>query len=221
MNDVILTNIELRCEQPEDYDAAENMTREAFWNFYTPGCCEHYLLHIMRNGQSFLPELDIVAVYDGRIIGNIIYTKAAVIGDDGTKHEVLGLGTIAVLPEYQCKGIGGKLIAHTKNLAIGMGYRAVLLYGDPDYYSRHGFVAAEQFGIRTADNMYAAAHQACELYKNSLSCINGRYIEDTVYEVDEKAAAEFDKTFPVKERILGTSSQDRFNQLVAMRKPAR
>jgi len=215
-----LTNVELRTERPADYCAAENMTREAFWNFYSPGCNEHYLLHIMRDCSAFVPELDIVAVHDGKIIGNIIYTKAVIAGDDGVEHGVLGMGPIAVLPEYQNKGVGGKLIAYTKNLARDMGYPAILLYGDPDYYCRHGFVPAEQFGIRTADNMYAVAHQVCELRENVMSCITGRYIEDAVYELDETAAAEFDKVFAQKERILGTLSQKRFEQLVSMRKPA-
>ena len=51
-------NIELRLEQPEDYRKTEEIMREAFWNYYAPGCYEHYLLHIMRNSPSFVKELD-------------------------------------------------------------------------------------------------------------------------------------------------------------------
>ena len=40
--------LKLRTEQPADYRETENVTREAFWNLYSPGCCEHYLLHVMR-----------------------------------------------------------------------------------------------------------------------------------------------------------------------------
>lgn len=63
-----------------------------------------------------------------------------------------------------------------------MGFRAILLYGDPDYYSRHGFVAAETLGIRTADDMYAAALQVCELQEEALSSMKGRYVEAAVYD---------------------------------------
>ena len=42
-------DIKLRIEQPSDYNETENVTREAFWNHFSPGCDEHYLLHIMRN----------------------------------------------------------------------------------------------------------------------------------------------------------------------------
>ena len=40
--------IELRNERFSDYPETENVVREAFWNRYSPGCYEHYLIHIMR-----------------------------------------------------------------------------------------------------------------------------------------------------------------------------
>lgn len=213
-------NVILRTEQPSDYRETENVTREAFWNQYAPGCNEHYLLHIMRGSPAFLPELDIVAVYNGKIVGNIVYAKAVVKADDGNEYEVLGLGPISVFPGYQNKGIGGRMIEYTKKIARETGYRAIFLYGDPGYYSRQGFIAAEKFNIRTADNMYAAALQVYELHENALSGIKGRYFEDKIYEVDETAAADFDKTFPAKERIAGTASQKRFLEVAAMRRKA-
>lgn len=213
-------NIILRLEQPSDYYETENVTREAFWNHHSPGCNEHYLLHIMRSSPRFLPWLDVVAVDDDKIVGNVVYLKAVIKADDGNEYEVLSLGPISVLPEYQRKGIGTLLIGHTTTMAFEMGFRAVLLCGDPDYYSRQGFVPAESLGIRTADNMYSAALHVCELYKNALSGIKGRYFEDAIYEVDEIAAAKFDKKFPYKETATGTPSQRRFEQVVAMERKA-
>lgn len=52
------------------------------------------------------------------------------MADDGNQYEVLSLGPISVLPEYQQKGIGGKMIALTKERAFDMGFRAILLCGD-------------------------------------------------------------------------------------------
>ena len=213
-------NILLRLERPSDYYETENITREAFWNHYVPGCDEHYLLHVMRNCQAFLPELDVVAVHDGKIVGNIIYVKSVIKADDGNEYEVLELGPISVLPEYQRKGIGGQMIAYTKALAREMGFRAILLCGDPVYYSRQGFVSAEALGIRTAENMYIAALHVCELYENALSGIKGRYFEDKIYSIDASAAAEYDKNFPKKETVTGTPSQKRFEQICAMQRKA-
>lgn len=212
--------IKLRTEQPADYRETENVTREAFWNHFSPGCNEHYLLHVMRDSLAFVPELDLVAEHDGRIVGNVVCMKAAIHGDDGVKYEVLSLGPISVLPEYQRKGIGGRLIGRTRELAREMGFRAVLLCGDPDYYLYQGFVPAELLGIRTADDMYAMALHVCELYEGALSGVRGRYVEDSVYEVDETAAEVFDRDFPAKEKVRGTASQARFDEIVVVRRPA-
>ncbi len=213
-------DIELRQEQPADYSETENVTREAFWNHYSPACSEHYLLHIMRDCPAFVPELDVVAVCDGKIVGNVVYMKSVIRADNGNSYEVLSLGPISVLPEYQRKGIGGRMIEYTRDIARRMGFAAILLCGDPDYYSRQGFLSAETFGIRTEDNMYADALQVCPLCENAMSGMKGRYIEDSVYQVDEAAATEFDKHFPPKEIIVGTPSQKRFDEIVVKRRKA-
>ncbi len=217
-----MLDIELRAEEAKDYFETENMTREAFWNHFVPGCAEHYLIHILRKHKNFVPELDIVALHNGKIVGNIAYLKEIIKGDDGKDYEVLLLGPISVLPEYQRKGVGSKLIEYTKNLARKMNFRAIILYGDPAYYSKQGFLPAEQFSIRTVDNMYIAAFQVFELYENALSTAKGRYIIDPVYniDVDNSLVSEFDKKFPLKEKIGGTPSQKRFEEVVAMKKSA-
>lgn len=112
------------------------------------------------------------------------------------------------------------MIALTKERAFDMGFRAILLCGDPDYYLRQGFMPAETLGIRTEDNMYATALHVYELYDNALANAKGRYIEDEIYQVDKSAANEFDKRFPPKEIIVGTPSQKRFDQIVVMRRKA-
>ncbi len=213
-------NIQLRREELTDYRETENLTREAFWNIYSPGCDEHYLLHVMRDCPEFVQELDIVAIDDSKIVGNIAYVKAIIEGDNGKIYEVLTIGPISVLPEYQNKSIGKKMIEYTKKIAREMGYSAILLCGDPNYYSKQGFIAAEQLGIRTADNMYDVALQVCELYENALSEAKGRYIENIIYEIDELEAMEFDKDFPTKEKLSGTPSQKRFDEIVVMRRNA-
>lgn len=211
--------IKLRPETPADYREAENVTREAFWNHYSPGCNEHYLLHVMRGSPAFVPELDFVAELDGRIIGHVACTKAFVEGDDGRRHEVLCLGPVSVLPEFQRRGIGGRLIECTREAARDMGFRAVLLYGDPDYYLYQGFVPAELLGIRTADNMYAMALHVCELYDGALSGVAGRFVEDAIFDIDEAAAGVFDREFPAKEKVAGVGAQKRFEEVAAARKP--
>lgn len=212
--------IEIRKEQPVDYSATENVTREAFWNQYTPGCNEHYLMHIMRNSSSFIHQLDLVAVDKGVVVGNVVCVKATIQGDNGKIHNVATLGPISVLPEYQNRGVGGKLIEKTQEIAKEMGFPAILLMGDPDYYSKHGFISAEELGIRTSDNIYAVPLQVSILSPEDFKDVKGRYIEGDIYEINTDAAEKFDKKFPHKEKISGTPSQKRFEELVTMFKSA-
>lgn len=211
-------DITIRLEQPADYREAETVTREAFWNCYSPGCMEHYLLHVMRRSPRFVRELDFVAVADGKIVGSVVFMKAMIMGDDGNRHEVLTLGPIAVLPAFQRKGIGRMLIEHARTEACRQGYRAMLLCGDPLYYQRVGFTAAEDFGIRTSDNKYLAALQVCPLYDHALQRLAGRYFEDETYAVDEAEATAFDRQFPPKELVEDTPTQLRFKELCAMQR---
>ena len=212
--------LKLRQEKPTDYQETEFVTREAFWNQFAPGCCEHYLLHVMRENPAFVPELDVVAECGGRIVGNVAYARGVIKGDNGTEYEVLTLGPLAVLPEYQQMGIGSQLMEYTRNLARDMGFRAIVLCGDPDYYSGKGFVPAETFGIRTAENMYAAFLQVCELSEHALAEAKGRYYEADVYAIDEAAAMEFDRQFPKKETLTGTTGQKRFLEVIEMQRSA-
>ena len=73
----------IRLEQPEDYREVENLTREAFWNVYRPGCVEHFVLHRLRSDPDLVPELDIVMEKSGRLIGQNVFMRAHIAADDG------------------------------------------------------------------------------------------------------------------------------------------
>jgi len=216
MND---DNILLRQETVSDYEIVEEVTREAFWNQHVPGCDEHYLVYIMRQAQAFIKELDFVAVVNGTVVGNIMYTKSKVIDDNGTEHKVITFGPVSVLPSYQGKGIGYKLIEHTMKLAKELGYNAIITYGDPEYYKKYGFIGAKSYDIGTADNLYAEPLIAVELYKGALEHISGRFIEDDAFNIDEAAAKEFDRKYPPKELRNDLPTQVRFRELIEMNEP--
>ncbi len=59
-------NIIIRNEKGSDYRIVEELTREAFWNLYVPGCNEHFILHNLRNSSDFIPELDFIAEKEGQ-----------------------------------------------------------------------------------------------------------------------------------------------------------
>ena len=193
-------SVELRRETETDHEEVENLTREAFWDIFKPGCDEHLLVHKVRKVPAFVPELDFVAVEDGRIVGNIIYSQAKVVGGDGNAHEVVTFGPVSVLPSFQRRGIGSALIEQTMKLAREMGFRAIVIFGHPAYYSRFGFENAERFGITTADGTNFDAFMALELREGGLEGVTGRFYEDPVFRMDKDEVEAFDRRFPHKEK---------------------
>jgi len=200
----------IRNERPEDHFTVENLTREAFWNLHVPGCDEHYLAHILRNSEDFLPEFNFVAEVDGRIVGNIMFSRSRVVGRDGRSFATVTFGPVSVLPECQRHGIGRALIERGLQGAREAGHSAVIIYGSPAYYTRFGFRPGKDFDIRTSDGKYAAALQALELFPGALRGVCGRFLDSEAFEVDKKAAEEFDKLFPHKEkRVLPSQAEFR------------
>ena len=211
--------IQLRPEHPADHRAVEELTRDAFWNFYSPGCVEHYLTHILRSSPDFVEGLDYVAVRGDTVVGSILYTRANILLDNGGKQEVLCFGPLAVAPAVQRQGIGRQLINQTAQLARELGYAAILIYGDPDYYSRQGFVPAERFAIGSAEGAYIDSLQAMELRPGALAGCAGLFQESPSYQVDPDEVLRFDAAFPPKEQRSGLPSQERFAQLINQTKP--
>ena len=82
-------NITIRLETKDDYRAVEDLTREAFWNIYRPGCMEHYVLHCYRDDPAFVPELDFVMERDGELIGQVIYVRSEIDCDDGRQATLI------------------------------------------------------------------------------------------------------------------------------------
>jgi len=198
----------IRLEKEQDHKAVENLTREAFWNLHVPGCDEHLLIHNMRKAPEFIKELDFVALLDDEIVGNIVYVKSKVIDND-VEHEVATFGPASVLPKYQNKGIGSKLINHTIPLVKELGYKAIIIYGFPAYYKRFGFKASKDYLITGKEGKYPAALLVLELYPNALKGIHGVFDEGKIYEVDQNEMIEFDKQFEYKEKAY-SETQDMF-----------
>ena len=196
---------DIRLEQPQDHRTVEELTREAFWNLYVPGADEHYLVHILRQVESFIPELDFVALQDGKIVGNIIYSKSYIETEDGTVFDTITFGPVSVLPAYHNQGIGRQLIEHSFEVAKALGHKVVVIFGYPGYYSRFGFKNGKDFGITDAEGKYPLAMQVLELVPGALEGIRGAFHEHEAFEFDQAAAEKYDKLFPPKEKAEAES----------------
>jgi predicted N-acetyltransferase YhbS len=193
-------NISIRLEEESDYSNVEYLTREAFWNIYRPGCVEHLLVHKIRNVPAFIKELSFVACDEAKIVGNIIYSKAKVINDQKVEFEVLCMGPIGVLPSYQGRGIGSRLMNYSIKEAKQLGNKAVIIFGDPNYYHRFGFINAQKYEIQTSAGENFEEFMALELYDGALNGISGKFYEDEVFKIEQDELEMFEKEFPYKEK---------------------
>jgi len=186
----------------KDFFQTENNTRETFWNLYKPGCDEHLILHNLRKNKSYISELDLVAVIKNEITGHIISTKAKVIDALNNEHEILCIGPLSVLPGFQKKGIGSKLMNNSIIAAKELGFTGMILFGNPDYYHRFGFRNAKEYGITTKDYQNFEPFMVLELKNDGLTNVKGRFIEDDAFGIHSEDLIEFEKKFPYKEKLI-------------------
>lgn len=193
----------IRLETLADYHEVENLTREAFWNVYRPGCSEHYVLHCYRNRYDFVPDLDFVMEKDSRIIGHVMYVRTTLQTDDGRNIPIMTFGPISIVPEYKRKGYGKALLDYSLDKAKSLGVGAVCMEGNIDFYGKSGFVVASTKGI----HYYAEPRDSKvpyfllkELKDGFLDGVTGTYHTPQGYFVDENEVEEFDSHFPAKEK---------------------
>lgn len=200
--------ITIRNERPSDYQSVEEITRRAFYNLYIPGCTEHYLVHIMRQHSDFLPELDFVLELDDRIIGNIMYTKARLLGEDGAEKEILTFGPICIAPEYQKMGYGKKLMAHSFAKAQELCYDVIVIFGSPSNYVGQGFQSCKRHNISLENGAYPTAMLVKELRLGVLKGNPWIYCGSPVMQIDEEAARRFDDRLAPMERAYRPSQEE-------------
>ena len=206
-----MDNLKIRLETEQDYRAVEELTREAFWNVYQPGAVEHYYVHQMRSHPDFLPQLAFVLELDGRIIGNLMYTKAWLEDAAGYRKEILSLGPISIAPEYQRQKLGKLLLEHSFAAARELGYDVNINFGNPSNYVSRGFVSCKKKNVSCfAPDNFPTALLVCELIPNALDGRAWTYIPSTAADCCEDTAAveAFDATFPPREKKWMPSQEE-------------
>lgn len=198
----------IRNEHPDEQREVETLIREAFWNVYRPGCLEHYVMHCLRNDADFIPELNLVILSEGRLIGQAICMHANIKADDGRTIPIMTLGPICIAPDKQRQGYGKALLDHTLAKATEMGFGAVCFEGNINFYGKSGFRHAADYGLRYhglpqgEDDSFFLCKVLCKGYLNG---ITGEYATPSGYFVDPFDCEIFDRQFPPKQkkRLLG------------------
>lgn len=216
------TTMNIRLEQPGDYREVEELTREAFWNVYRPGCTEHFVLNQFRNNPDFISELDFVMEEDGKIIGHIMFSKAELVLDDGTRRPSWTFGPISIHPDYKRKGYGFKLLNYALDKARDLGVGFLCMEGNINFYKHAGFDLASKMGIhyhsepRDAEVPYFLAQ---ELIPGWLGGVEATYCPPKGYFVaDEKSEdyETFEASFPKKEKKFQEGQLPQFCQSCGM-----
>ena len=200
--------LNIRNEKETDYKLVEDITRKAFYNMYIPGCIEHYLVHVMRGHEDFIPELDFVLELDGKVIGNIMYTKAGLTDEKGSKKEIVTFGPVSVLPEHQRNGYGKMLIEHSLNRAAELGYEAVVIFGSPSNYVSSGFKCCKKYNVCVEKGKYPAAMLVKELKPGTLDGRLWFYSDSPVMSIGEGKAREFDDSLEKMEKRWMPSQEE-------------
>ncbi len=165
----------IKIRQITDKDRFEvyNLIKTAFETADVKGGDEQDYAEELREGKNYIPQLDLVAEKDGKIVGQVMFTETYISGLDGKMTKALLLSPISVLLEYRCQGIGAALIHEGFRLAGEIGYKSVFLCGDPAYYQRFGFKRTTAYGIRHALG-YPEENVMCrELEEGVLNGIRG------------------------------------------------
>ena len=130
---------------------------------------EANLVENLRNEGVVLASL--IAELESLLIGHILFSRMA-IETSARSIPAVALAPMAVLPEHQRKGIGGRLIRQGLDLLGQRGEEIVIVLGHPDYYPRFGFSTAKARGLESP--FPPEAFHALELRPGALQDVQGK-----------------------------------------------
>ena len=182
-------------ETEDDYFEVENMVRNSFWNVYRPGAFEHYIVHNLRDDESFLENLTYVMESNDGIIGYIGYSEGFIdYGDERIGAVVLG--PLAIHEDFQNQGLGSKLIGHTLNLAKDEDIPFVFVVGDEDYCASEYDLYLEGTDIGEECPFFMIRLFDESKLKDGI----GIFHNPDVFDVNPEDVDEFDKKFEYKKK---------------------
>jgi putative acetyltransferase len=137
----------LREERPENFGEIHRLVEAAFKTAKVSNGDEQHFVERLRAGPGYIPELALAAEEKGVLVGHVMLTRLPLKLDDGREVRNLLLAPLSVLFDQRGRGVGAELIREALRRAGEMGFEAVFLAGDPDYYGRFGFRRGDSFGV--------------------------------------------------------------------------
>ena len=165
----------IRPERESDVESIHTLVTEAFATIPESDGDEADFVVAMRTHPGYIPDLALVAERRGELVGYILLTQTRVEGPVGGPP-VLLLAPLCVSPKRQSRGVGAALMHEAFRRAVGLGYDAVFLAGNPKYYRRFGFAPSVKFGIEHTLPVADKYILALELVPDALASRKGTII---------------------------------------------
>ncbi len=154
-----------------------DMVEDVFTKYKDPeeGKIVRQLVEEIRSKKYYLPELELIMVDErDNILGYAMFSRFHIEGK--YENELLLLTPVAVKTEFQRQHISKDILEYGFKKAKGMGYKAILVEGNPRNYNPRGFVSSYKFGIE-AGSKIKLPHPDClmvkELESGALDKISG------------------------------------------------
>ena len=128
---------------------------------------ESQLVEKFRQNPKYIPELSLVAEYEGQVIGHILLFPIDV-KVDGDILRTLVLAPLSVHPGFQKRGVGGELVKAGLATVKQRGCLSVLVVGHPEYYPRFGFGRASEWGFAMKEVVPSDAFMVVEFVEGGL-----------------------------------------------------
>ena len=155
----------IRGEEAGDRGAVRRVNETAFED-----ADEADLVDKLRSAGAM--TLSLLAVLNGDVVAHGVWSPV-VVAPDSEDLRVLGLGPVAVQPEFQRQGVGTALVREGLRQCLNMGYAAVFVLGHPLYYPRFGFAIASGRGLRYEHDAPDEAFMVLELVDGALDGVKG------------------------------------------------
>lgn len=130
------------------------------------------LIEALRAEPGYTPELSLVAVRDGAIVGHVIFSEARIETDSGVVP-AMALGPLCVHPDRQQQGIGGQLVREGLEACRRQGHRIAVVIGHSTYYPRFGFQRGRPLGIEMSLGRLEQSRMVMELAPGALDGVRG------------------------------------------------
>ncbi len=135
----------VRPEQPGDEPEIAAIHVAAF-----PDASESELVARLRGTQWWVPELSLVVQQEQALVAHALFSR---LPEDDPERQMLAFGPVAVLPDYQRKGVGMTLVRMGLSRARQLSFSAVVGVGVPAFMAACGFRPARAHGLETEMNV--------------------------------------------------------------------